>query len=870
MKNLGINEIRKEFLEFFGSNNHTVLKSFSLVPEGDKSLLLINAGMAPLKKYFTGEKKMTNNRATSSQRCVRTQDIDRVGKTERHATFFEMLGNFSFGNYFKREAIHWAYEFLTERMEIEKDKLWVTVYKDDDEAYNIWKDEIGIDEKRILRFDKDENFWELEVGPCGPCSEIYVDRGEEHKVDENDNQPGNDNSDRFMEVWNLVFTQFNKDQNGEYERLQHPNIDTGMGLERLAMVLQEKDNIFEIRSMQGIISIIEELSGKKYKEDKKVDESIRVIADHSKAITFLAMDGILPSNDKRGYVMRRLIRRAYRHGKLIGIKGEFLSKIIDKVIELYKVEYEELESSKDMIKEIIIKEEERFQNTIDNGLELLNSIIKTLKENNKSILDGHQAFKLYDTYGFPPDLTKEILSEENLDIDMETFNKDMKAQKQMARESREKSGGWSADKNIDIDGLDKTKFIGYDNLETKAKILEIYYDQEKTTSISKGQKGIVLLDQTVFYAEGGGEVADTGYIYNENSKLRVFDVQKKNDIYLHYVEVLSGKLEKSDVALEVDKERRLDITRNHSATHLLDQTLKDVLGDHIKQAGSLVDEDKLRFDITHFEKVSKEDLDKIERIVNDKIREQLPVTKQIMSYEESQNLGAIGLFEDKYKDKVRVVSMGDYSIELCGGCHVNNTSEILMFKIVQETSVAAGVRRIEAITGRKVYEYITQQDQKLEDISNSLNTAKDSIISKINSLNEEILEDKKRIKDLLSNANKDIFSSIEEQVKDINGVKVLATKVNNLELSSLKDLENRLKSKYDDIIIAFADVKDEKIIFTVSVSDSLTDRYNAGNIVREIAKITGGNGGGRKNFAQAGGKDLGKIDQAINHVYDMI
>lgn len=870
MKNLGINETRKEFLEFFGSNNHTVLKSFSLVPEGDKSLLLINAGMAPLKKYFTGEKKMANNRATSSQRCVRTQDIDRVGKTERHATFFEMLGNFSFGNYFKREAIHWAYEFLTDRMEIEKDKLWVTVYKDDDEAYNIWKDEIGIDEKRILRFDKDENFWELEVGPCGPCSEIYVDRGEKHKVDENDNMPGNDDSDRFMEVWNLVFTQFNKDQNGNYERLQHPNIDTGMGLERLAMVLQEKDNIFEIRSMQGIISIIEELSGKKYKEDKKIDESIRVIADHCKAITFLAMDGILPSNDKRGYVMRRLIRRAYRHGKLIGIKGEFLSKIIDKVIELYKVEYEELESSKDIIKEIIVKEEERFQNTIDNGLELLNSIINNLKENNESILDGHQAFKLYDTYGFPPDLTKEILSEENLDIDMETFNKDMKAQKQMARESREKSGGWSADKNIDIDGLDKTKFIGYDNLETKAKILEIYHDQEKTTSISKGQKGIVIIDQTVFYAQGGGQVADTGYIYNENSKLRVFDVQKKNDIYLHYVEVLSGNLEKSDVVLEVDRKRRLDITRNHSATHLLDQTLKDVLGDHIKQAGSLVDEDKLRFDITHFEKISKKDLDKIERIVNDKIREQLPVTKQIMSYEQSQNLGAIGLFEDKYKDKVRVVSMGDYSIELCGGCHVNNTSEILMFKIVQETSVAAGVRRIEAITGRKVYEYITQQDQKLEEISNSLNTAKDSIISKINSLNEEILEDKKRIKDLLSNANKDIFSSIEEQVKDINGVKVLATKVNNLELSSLKDFENRLKNKYDDIIIAFADVKDKKIIFTVSVSDSLTDRYNAGNIVREIAKITGGNGGGRKNFAQAGGKDLSKLDQAINHVYDMI
>ncbi|MDO4593889.1 MAG: alanine--tRNA ligase [Tissierellia bacterium] len=870
MKNLGINEIRKEFLEFFRENDHTVLKSFSLIPENDKSLLLINAGMAPLKMYFTGEKKMKNDRATSSQRCVRTQDIDRVGKTERHATFFEMLGNFSFGNYFKKEAIHWAFEFLTQRMEIDKDLIWVTVFKEDEEAYNIWKNEINIPEERILKFDKDENFWELEVGPCGPCSEIYVDRGKDHAIDENDNKPGNDNSDRFMEVWNLVFTQFNKNEKGEYERLKHPNIDTGMGLERLAMVLQEKDNIFEIQSMKDIIGKVEELSGKKYKQDNKVDESMRVIADHSKAITFMALDGIIPSNDKRGYVMRRLVRRAYRHGKLIGIKGNFLNAIIDKIIETYSYEYSELLDAKEIIHKVILKEEERFQNTIDKGLEILEDYIKEMKEQNNTILDGDKAFKLYDTYGFPLDLTKEILSDYGFDVDEDKFNEDMRTQKEMARENRQLLGAWSTDTNIDIDDVEKTDFIGYDELKSNANIKKIFIDSKSVSSINKGQKGIILLDKTVFYAEGGGEVADTGLIVTDDAKAKVFDVQKNKDVYMHFIEVIEGSLALEEVSLIVDRSRRLDITRNHSATHLLDQALIDVLGDHIKQAGSLVDNEKLRFDINHYEKINKKQLKEIEKIVNEKIREQLPVDKQIMSYEQSQEKNAIGLFEDKYKEKVRVVSMGDYSCELCGGCHVNNTSEILIFKIISESSAAAGVRRIEAITGRKVYEYLLEKESLIDEISNKINAKEDQILTKISTLEETIKEQKQKIHDLKTNTNKDIFNDLENEVKNINGVNVLAKRIDDVDVSTFRDFENRLKNKFDSIIIVFAKAQESKIIFNVSVTEDLTDRYDAGKIVREIAQMTGGNGGGRKNFAQAGGKDIDKLDDALNHVYDLI
>ncbi|MDU5252988.1 alanine--tRNA ligase [Anaerococcus vaginalis] len=870
MRKLGMNELRKEYLNFFGSKkNHTVLKSFSLIPEDDESLLLINAGMAPLKKYFTGEKKMKNNRATSSQRCIRTGDIERVGITERHGTFFEMLGNFSFGDYFKREAIHWAYEFLTVNLEIDKNLLWVSVYENDDEAFDIWHDEIGIAKDRILRFGKEDNFWELEVGPCGPDSEIFVDRGIEKAVDENDNKPGNDDSDRFMEVWNLVFTQFNKNVNKEYIPLAHPNIDTGMGLERMAMVLQNKDNIFEVDVNQNIIKEIEELSNKKYKENKKDDISIRVIADHAKAMTFMVSDGIQPSNEKRGYVLRRLIRRAFRHGKLLGIEGEFLSSIVDCVIDSYKVEYDELTKNREKIINIIEKEEENFQKTIDSGLDILNSYIKELKENNKDILRGKDAFKLYDTYGFPLDLTKEILDENDLKVDTKEFDEYMENQRNLARNARKSDAGWSLE-SINVDEFKQTEFVGYENFEINANIIGLFDNKEKVNFIKKGHKGIIVSDKTSFYAEGGGQVADTGFIITDDAKARVYNVQKKKDVILHYVEVEEGKLESCNALFKVNKQRRLDITRNHTATHLLDQALRNLLSDEVKQAGSLVDEYKLRFDFTYPNALTKDEIKKIEDEVNEKIREQLPVKKEIMSYKESEKLGAIGLFEDKYKDMVRVVSVSDYSKELCGGCHVNNSSEILMFKIIQESSAASGIRRIEAITGKKVYEYLNKNIELINSISDELKTNPKNVLSRAKSLNEEIKELKDDIQKLKEFNEKDIYKDIENEVKDINGINLLVHKFDNEDLDTLRNFENRIKDKYKDLIIVFATVKDNKIIFTASVSDSLTDKYNAGKIVKEVSKITGGNGGGKKNFAQAGGKDISKLDEALEKVYDLI
>ena len=870
MKKLGMNELRKEYLNFFGSKkNHTVLKSFSLVPEDDDSLLLINAGMAPLKKYFTGEKKMKNNRATSSQRCIRTGDIERVGITERHGTFFEMLGNFSFGDYFKREAIHWAFEFLTENLEIDKNLLWVSVYEEDDEAFNIWHNEIGISKDRILRFGKEDNFWELEVGPCGPDSEIFIDRGVEKAVDENDNKPGNDNSDRFMEVWNLVFTQFNKNTEKEYIPLAHPNIDTGMGLERMAMVLQNKDNIFEIDVNQNIIKEIEELSKKKYKENEKDDISIRVIADHAKAMTFMVSDGIQPSNEKRGYVLRRLIRRAYRHGKLLGIEGEFLSSVVEYVIDSYKSEYDELVENKEKIIGVIEKEEENFQKTIDSGLDILNEYISNLKENNKDTLSGEDAFKLYDTYGFPLDLTKEILTENNLKVDTKEFDKHMENQRNLARNARKSDAGWSLE-SVNIDEFKETEFLGYDNFEINANIIALYDNKEKVNFIKNGHKGIIISDKTSFYAEGGGEVADTGCIISDNAKAKVYDVQKKKDVFIHYVEIVEGELTTGEALFKVDKERRLDITRNHTATHLLDQALRNILNSEVKQAGSLVDEEKLRFDFTYPNALSDEEIKCIEDEINEKIREQLPVKKEIMSYKESEEIGAIGLFEDKYKDKVRVVSIADYSKELCGGCHVNNSSEVLMLKIIQESSAASGIRRIEAITGRKVYEYLNKNLGLINVISKILKTSPNNILSRAESLNEEIKNLKVDIQKLKEFNEKDVYKDIEKEVKDFNGIKLLVHKFDDEDLDTLRNFEERIKEKYKDLIIVFATVKNNKIIFTASVSDSLTNKYSAGKIIKEVSKITGGNGGGKKNFAQAGGKDISKLDEALEKVYDLI
>lgn len=857
MRKLGLNEIREEYLDFFESKGHLRLKSYPLIPNNDKSLLLINAGMAPLKDYFTGVKKMSKNRATSSQKCIRTADIDNVGKTQRHGTFFEMLGNFSFGDYFKREAITWAWEFLTDRLEINKDLLSVTVYEEDDEAYNIWKNEIGLPAEKIQRLGKEDNFWELEVGPCGPCSEIMYDRGEKYTNPD----------DRFMEIWNLVFTQFNKDKDGNYHRLEHPNIDTGMGLERITLVLEEKDNIFEIGLIDTIIKKIEEISGVRYKSNEISDISIRVIADHARAMTFLIYDGVIPSNEQRGYVLRRLIRRAARHGKLLGIKENFLVDVSKVVMEAYNMEYPELLEDSERIFKILNAEESKFQETIEQGLGILNAYIEEEKSIHSNVLPGDKAFKLYDTYGFPLDLTKEILEEEKMTVDEEAFNKNMQDQKIRAREGRNvSSAGWS-EKNTDyLKALETTEFLGYTYNECTGKVIKLFKDEKEVSTLKQGDKALLVSDRTVFYGEGGGQVGDIGTIEGIDCEIKVLDTKKnKNNGIFHSVEVVSGTVNLGDeLTFKIDINNRRDIMKNHSATHLLHQALIEVLGNHINQAGSLVDANKLRFDFTHFEAVSQEDLKRVEQIVNDKIALNLNTIIKEMTLEESSKMGAIGLFEDKYKEVVRVVSFGGWSIELCGGTHVKNVSEIQMFKITSESSVAAGVRRIEAITGRSVYEYLKKTENQIDEVSNILKCKKPELVSKVEYVNEEIKSLEKELKELKSQIALNSLDSFIAEKKDIDGISFIAKKVEFENQNDLRDLIDKLRDKLGTSVIVFANVYQEKLTFTVGVSKDLNARkINAGNIVKEVAKLVGGNGGGRPDIASAGGKDLSKVDFAL-------
>ena len=864
MRKLGLNEIREEYLEFFEGKGHLRLKSYPLIPNNDKSLLLINAGMAPLKDYFTGVKKMSKNRATSSQKCIRTADIDNVGKTQRHGTFFEMLGNFSFGDYFKREAITWAWEFLTDKLEIDKNLLSVTVYEEDDEAYNIWKNEIGLPAEKIQRLGKEDNFWELEVGPCGPCSEIMYDRGEKYTNPD----------DRFMEIWNLVFTQFNKDKDGNYHRLEHPNIDTGMGLERITLVLEEKDNIFEIGLIDTIIKKIEEISGVRYKSNEISDISIRVIADHARAMTFLIYDGVIPSNEQRGYVLRRLIRRAARHGKLLGIKENFLVDVSKVVMEAYNMEYPELLEDSERIFKILNAEESKFQETIEQGLGILNAYIEEEKSIHSNVLPGDKAFKLYDTYGFPLDLTKEILEEEKMTVDEEAFNKNMQDQKIRAREGRNvSSAGWS-EKNTDyLKALETTEFLGYTDNECTGKVIKLFKDEKEVSTLKQGDKALLVSDRTVFYGEGGGQVGDIGTIEGTDCEIKVLDTKKnKNNGIFHSVEVVSGTVNLGDeLTFKIDINNRRDIMKNHSATHLLHQALIEVLGNHINQAGSLVDANKLRFDFTHFEAVSQEDLKRVEQIVNDKIALNLNTIIKEMTLEESSKIGAIGLFEDKYKDVVRVVSFGGWSIELCGGTHVKNVSEIQMFKITSESSVAAGVRRIEAITGRSVYEYLKKTENQIDEVSNILKCKKPELVSKVESINEEIKSLEKELKELKSQIALNSLDSFIAEKKDIDGISFIAKKVEFENQNDLRDLIDKLRDKLGTSVIVFANVYQEKLTFTVGVSKDLNARkINAGNIVKEVAKLVGGNGGGRPDIASAGGKDLSKVDFALENAEEIL
>ena len=861
MKKLSVNELRKEFLDFFElKKDHIRLKSYSLVPNKDKSLLLINAGMAPLKDYFVGTKKFPKNRATSSQKCIRTGDIDNVGKTHRHGTFFEMLGNFSFGDYFKKEAIQWAWEFLTEVIELDSEKMSVTVYEEDDEAYDIWNKVIGLPEEKIKRLGKEDNFWEIEEGPCGPCSEIMYDRGPQYE----------DPDDRYLEIWNLVFTQFNKDSKGEYLPLENPNIDTGMGLERLGLIVENANNIFELDTFKPILNEISLLSGKEYGKDSKFDESFRVIMDHSKAMTFLVFDGVIPSNEGRGYVLRRLIRRAYRHGKHLGINGDFLTNLVEKVMEIYNSEYPEVLEDKERVMKIIRREEDKFQETIDQGLEILNNKLDQLKAQNKDELSGEDAFKLYDTYGFPLDLTEEIASDKGISVDTTGFKESMQIQKEKSRSHKSFEGGWEEDSFV-ISGYEKTNYVGDNNIECESIIIGIEGKDDKT--ISESEKAIVILDVTPFYAESGGQIGDTGYIESDNGLLRVIDTKKTADeIYYCFVECENGEFNVGDkVVARIDHNRRNSIKKNHSATHLLNKALKTVLGNHINQAGSLVTDERLRFDFTHFEAISDSDLEKIEQLVNQSIFDNYQVNIQEMSLKESQDLGAVGLFEDKYKDIVRVVDMGGYSTELCGGSHVNYTSEVMLFKILSESGIAAGVRRIEAITGLSVYNYLNQYQAKENNIAKILKTKNENIEEKIISMLENEKNMQSAIDTFKSLHENRIIESIDTKISDIENVDALIVRLNDLEMDILKNISDKIQSKNDNIVILLSSVINGKIIFVSSVSPQLIKRnLKAGEIVRFVAQFTGGNGGGRPDFAQAGGKDIDKLDDALDAVEDYI
>ena len=872
MENIELHDIREKFLKFFESKGHLLHPSYSLIPKNDKSLLLIGAGMAPLKKYFTGEETPPAKRMTTSQKCVRTGDIDNVGKTLRHLTFFEMLGNFSFGDYFKTEAIHWAWEFLTEVMKLPAEKLWVSVYEKDDEAYRIWHDEIGVPAERIVKLGKEDNFWELEVGPSGPDSEIHYDKGEEFGCGCPDCKPGCD-CDRFLEVWNLVFTQFDKDKNGEYHPLPHPNIDTGMGLERIACIMENVDSVYDIKAIRKIMDTVADICGKKYGDDKDDDIHFRIIGDHSRAITFLISDGVVPSNEGRGYVLRKLIRRASRHGMLLGIKQSFLEAPVTEVIESWGRAYPELIENKKVILEVLNTEEERFQRTIVQGTELLTQKISDLKSKMKKVLSGEDAFVLYDTYGFPADLTEEILEDEGLSYDKEGFKEAMDEQRTRAREALDKSdSGWKKDSKIEFDS-EIGKFSGYEMNETTTKITDIYVDGKKTDELPLEAEGIVILEDTPFYGESGGQVGDIGEIIGDDFRLEVLDTQKTKDgLYLQICKTVDGIAKKgAEVSTKIDTKRRDDIRRNHSATHLLHAALREVLGTHVHQAGSLVNPERLRFDFSHYQAMTEEEIKEVERIVNEKVLESIPVVTEIKSLKEAKDEGVTGLFENKYGDVVRVLKMGKFSMELCGGTHVRNTSEIGLFKIVSETGVAAGVRRIEAVTGHASYRYVLKNEELIKSVENRLKTTRENIEQRIGEMEKHEREQRKEIESIKAKLLGNAASDMTSEIKEINGVKVLAKVFEGVEPNELKNIADEIRNKEDSILVILASKNGGGLNLLVAASKGLVkEGVNSGNIVRNIAKALGGNGGGRPDMAMAGAKDVDKVNEVFQKIADYI
>ena len=874
MKFTKTNDLREAYLKFFESKGHLKMDSFSLVPKNDNSLLLINAGMAPLKPYFTGLQEPPRRRVTTCQKCVRTGDIENVGITSRHGTFFEMLGNFSFGDYFKKEVIPWAWEFLTKVLEMPKEKLYVTIYLDDDEAYEYWTTLTDVDKSHIFRLGKEDNFWEHGAGPCGPCTEIHFSRTEE--VPKNaDEFVALSDADKIIEVWNLVFTQFDGDGKGNYEKLASTNIDTGMGLERLAVVMQGKNSIFEIDTLENILNEVAKLAGVKYGENEKTDISLRLITDHIRSITFMISDDIMPSNEGRGYVLRRLLRRAARHGKTLGIKDAFLCNLCDVVIRDSKDAYPELETKKDYIKKVIKIEEDKFRETLDSGIEILNGFIAELKAKNEKVLSGENGFKLYDTFGFPMELTMEILDDEGLTLDEEGFHEEMKIQRERARSARKVSNYMGADvKTSDaISSEVETEFDGYDKDALNGKVEVLIDGEEFTDKLTEGNKGILVTNVTPFYAEMGGQIGDTGLIYNDSFKAKVVDTKKNiGGKIVHFVEVLSGEVNVNDtVTLAVDKERRERIKKNHTATHLLDTALKKVLGSHVHQAGSLVTDERLRFDFSHFEGLTEEEILKVEDLVNEAITSVTPVVTEIMNLNDAKNSGAIGIFDDKYGDSVRVVCAGEYSKELCGGTHIDNTGKIGLFKIVSESGIAAGTRRIEAVTGKEAVKLANEKEELLKEVSGKLKCSQKEVLAKIEQNLKELKDKEKEIAELKAKFATMGLDDIIASAKNVNGINVISYEMKDVESDTLRDVCEKIKDKVENSIVLLMSANNGKVIICAMASkDAVSKGAHCGKLIKEVSAILGGGGGGRPDMAQAGGKCPEKIQDAISESYKIV
>ncbi|MCB7321143.1 alanine--tRNA ligase [Lacrimispora sp. 210928-DFI.3.58] len=869
----GVNELRRMFLEFFESKGHLAMKSFSLVPHNDNSLLLINSGMAPLKPYFTGQEIPPRRRVTTCQKCIRTGDIENIGKTARHGTFFEMLGNFSFGDYFKTEAIHWSWEFLTEVVGLDPDRLYPSVYQDDDEAFDIWNKEIGIPADRIFRFGKEDNFWEHGSGPCGPCSEIYYDRGEKFGCGKPGCTVGCD-CDRYIEVWNNVFSQFDNDGHGNYSDLIQKNIDTGMGLERLAVVVQGVDSLFTVDTNKALLDRVCELSGKEYQKEHETDVSLRIVTDHIKSCTFMISDGIMPSNEGRGYVLRRLLRRAARHGRKLGIEGKFLAELSKTVIALSKDGYPELEEKQSMIFKVLTEEEDKFNKTIDQGLSILGDMEEEMRASGGKTLSGDNAFKLYDTYGFPLDLTKEILEEKGYGVDEDGFAAAMKEQKEKARKARKATNYMGADVTVyqSIDPSITTEFVGYDKLTADSTITVLTTEDEIVEALTDGQKGTIIVEQTPFYGTMGGQQGDVGTIESAGGAFKVEDTIHLQGGKVGHVGVMTkGMLQTGEtVTLSVCSKNRSLTCKNHSATHLLQKALRTVLGDHVEQAGSYVDAGRLRFDFTHFSAMTQEEIRKVEHLVNEEIQASLPVVTEVMTLDEAKKTGAMALFGEKYGEKVRVVKMGDFSTELCGGTHVANTSTIASFKILSEAGIAAGVRRIEALTSEGLMKHYEEVEAELMEAAKTAKTTPAALTAKIEALLDEIKALNSENEKLKSKMANDAMGDVMNQVKEINGLKVLASKVEGVDMNGLRGLGDQMKEKLGEGIVVIASVVDGKVNLMATVTDGAQKKgAHAGNLIKAIAGLVGGGGGGRPNMAQAGGKNPAGIEDALKKALEV-